>query len=180
MQRTLSLFAALMAMATFAVAAPPLAGQWNIATSGTAASSGDLAFRVTPGDGGDPVDITVPVMAGAAEDSVARSIYRALGAQLGRDRYRVELGQGSNVLVSDPRGRPNFSLELVDADVESIRVAVQSVTPAASPTVPPQSAPADTPAGAIHDEAAPGNGAPGTTVPPPPPPASPSGAAPRS
>ena len=93
-------------------------------------------FRITATDGSDPVDITVPVIMGASEDAMARSIRRSLGSQLRRDRYSVQLGEGANVLVSDPRGRPNFTLELVDSDIENVRVAVQSVTPAASPTVP--------------------------------------------
>ncbi len=164
MKRATSLlaFAALVAAFAHAASAPPSAGVWNIATSGKAASSGDLAFRITATDGSDPVDITVPVMSGASEDSVARSIRRALSSQLPRDRYSVQLGEGANVLVSDPRGRPNFTLELVDSDIENVRVAVQSVTPAAGPTVPPQSVPAEAPAAP-----APGNAAPGNALPPP-------------
>ncbi len=154
--------AALVAAFAHAASAPPSAGVWNIATSGKAASSGDLAFRITATDGSDPVDITVPVMSGASEDSVARSIRRALSSQLPRDRFSVQLGEGANVLVSDPRGRPNFTLELVDSDIENVRVAVQSVTPAAAPTVPPQSVPAEAPA-----VPAPGNAAPGNALPPP-------------
>ena len=154
--------AALVAAFAQAATAPPSAGVWNIATSGKAASSGDLAFRVTATDGSDPVDITVPVMSGASEDSVARSIRRVLSSQLPRDRYSVQLGEGANVLVSDPRGRPNFTLELVDSDIDNVRVAVQSVTPAATPTVPTQAVPAEPPAAP-----APGNAAPGNALPPP-------------
>ncbi len=163
--RASSLVAALCA-ATFAFAAkgPPLAGVWNIAPSGRAESSGDLHFRITQNDGSDPVDITVPVIMGAKEDAVARSIRNSLGSQLRRDLYRVELGEGANVLVSDPRGKPNFSLELIDSDIENLRVAVQSVTPAATPTVPPQSAPAVPPPAAVP----PASGdAPGAATPPP-------------
>lgn len=159
--------AALVAASAFAATAPPSAGVWNIATSGKAASSGDLAFRVTATDGSDPVDITVPVMAGATEDAVARSIRRALSSQLPRERYTVELGQGSNVLVSDPRGRPNFTLELVDSDIDSVRVAVQSVTPAAAPTVPPQAAPAEAPPTNRPSQTVPGNAAPPASAAPP-------------
>jgi hypothetical protein len=150
-----------------AASAPPSAGVWNIATSGKAASSGDLAFRVTATDGSDPVDITVPVIAGASEDAVARSIRRALSSQLPRGRYNVELGEGSNVLVSDPRGRPNFTLELVDSDIDNVRVAVQSVTPAAAPTVPAQSAPAEAPPTARPVQTVPGNTAPPASAAPP-------------
>ena len=145
MKRTSSLLAAaaFTAALAFAAAGPPLAGVWNIATSGKAASSGDLSFRIIANDGSDPLDITVPVISGAADESVARSIRQALGSQLPQDRYNVRLGEGTNVLVSDPHGLPTFSLELVDSNVENLRVAVQSVTPSAPPTVPPQATPAE-------------------------------------
>ena len=155
-------FVAAAALATPAWSAqgPPLASAWNIATTGSAGSSGDLAFRVTRGDESDPVDITVPVMSGATQDSVARSIGRSLSSQLRRDLYNVQLGENGNVLVSDARGQPDFSLELIDSDVENVRVAVQSVTPAASPTAPMPSAPADAPQTARPDNTTPGNAAP--------------------
>lgn len=111
-----------------------------------AASSGELVFRMTPGDGGDPREITVSVLSGATDLAVARDIRRAMGSQLRRDRFTVELGEGANVLVRDPGGRPNFSLELLTSDVDNLRVAVQPVTPAASPTVRPQAEPAEVPA----------------------------------
>ena len=158
--------AALLAASAFAANGPPLASAWNIAATGSAESSGDLAFRVTPGDGSDPVDITVAVMSGASQDSVARSIGRSLSSQLRRDLYRVELGENANVLVSDSRGRPNFSLELVDSDIENVRVAVQSVTPAAPPTVPTQAAPADAPPSTTPPDTVPGNAAPPREAPP--------------
>jgi hypothetical protein len=132
--------------AALAFAGPPLSGVWNIAATGRAGSSGGLHFRITQNDGSNPVDITVPVIVGAKEATIARSIRNSLGSQLRRDRFKVELGEGANVLVSDPRGEPNFSLELIDSDIEDLRVAVQSVTPGAPPTVPTQSTPAEPPA----------------------------------
>jgi len=147
MHRATLLFAALVAATALAANGPPLASAWNIAATGKAASSGDLDFRITPNDGTNPVDITVPVISGASEDSVARSIQRSLSSQLRSDRYDVQLGENGNVLVSDPRGQPNFSLELVDSNIENVRVAVQSVTPAAPPTVPAQATPAEAPPG---------------------------------
>ena len=144
--------AAIMAASSWtasgAASGPPLASTWNIAASGSAESSGELEFRITPNDGSNPIDITVPVIAGANQNAVARNINRALSSQLRSDRYNVQLGENSNVLVSDPRGRPNFSIELVDSGIENVRVAVQSVTPSAPPTVPEQSAPAQPPPGA--------------------------------
>jgi hypothetical protein len=153
MKRATCLIAALVAASSWATQAaaaaatgPPLASSWNIAASGSAESSGDLEFRITPADGSNPIDISVAVISGANQDSVARSINRALSSQLRRDRYSVQLGENSNVLVSDPRGRPNFSVELVDSGIENVRVAVKSVTPSAPPTVPEQAIPATPPA----------------------------------
>jgi hypothetical protein len=139
---------------------PPLSGTWNIASSGKAGSSGDLVFRVTPGDGGDPVEISVPVIGGTSEDGIARNIRRALSSQLRADRFNVSMGEGTNVLVSDARGQPNFSLELLDSDVENVRVLVQSVAPVAPPTVPEQQVPANPPQGTPATPPAPGNATP--------------------
>jgi hypothetical protein len=160
--------AALVAASAFSATAPPSAGVWNIATSGKAASSGDLEFRVTAVDGSDPVEISVPVIAGASEESVARTIRRVLSSQLPRDRYNVELGEGGNVMVSDPRGRPNFTLELLNSDIDNVRVAVQSVTPAAAPTVPKQAVPAEPPPTNHPVQTVPGNALPPASTTPPP------------
>src|SRR5690348_2822114 len=93
--------AALVAASAWAATAPPSAGVWNIAATGKAASSGDLEFRVTSIDGSDPVEISVPVIAGSSEQAMARTIRRVMSSQLPRDRYSVELGEGGNVMVSD-------------------------------------------------------------------------------
>lgn len=159
--------AALVSACAFGATAPPSAGVWNIAASGKAASSGDLAFRVTATDGSDPVEITVPVIAGASEEVMARTIRRVLSTHLPRDRYSVELGEGGNVMVSDPRGRPNFTLELLDSDIENVRVAVQSVTPSAAPTVSPQSTPAVPPPVSNPAQPTPGNAVPPLDTTPP-------------
>lgn len=137
----------LLAVATFAASNAPLSGEWNIRPSGTAASNGELVFRMTPGDAEqDPVEVTVFVRSGSSDVAVARDIRQALSNQLRRDRFNVRLGEGANVLVTDSRGQPNFSLELLDSDIDNLRVAVQAVEPAASPTVPAQAEPATAPA----------------------------------
>ena len=92
----------------------------------------------------NPVDITVPIMSGAKEGSIARNIQRALSSQLRADQFDVEAGEGTNVLVTSA-GEHGFSVELIDSDVENVRVAVQSAAPAAPPTVPKQSTPANPP-----------------------------------
>ena len=164
MKRTAA-FLASLALCAGASAAnnTPLSSAWNIAPTGSAASSGELLFRMTPGDGGDPVEVTVSVSSGTNDLGVARDIRQALSTQLARDRFNVQLGQGANVLVTDPRGRPNFSLELVDSDVENLRVVVQSVNPTASPTVPERAVPALPPQTTPAPNTAPGAAIPPTT-----------------
>ena len=163
MQRASSLVAAALLVAALAFAdnGPPLASVWNIAPTGSAQSSGALRFRVKPDDG-EPMDISVPVVMGADAETIARGIRRALSSQLSSQRFNVQLGDGSNVLVSDTRGKPHFSMELVNSDVDNLRIAVQSVTPAVSPTVPSQSQPASVP-----PQRALANEGPGDTIPPP-------------
>ena len=167
MKSLLAFIAIVAASCTLADAAnnAPLSGSWNIAPTGNAASNGELLFRMTPGDGGDPVEVTVSVRSGANDMGVARSIRQALSLQLARDRFNVQLGDGANVLVSDPHGKPNFSLELLDSDVENLRVVVQNIAAAATPTVPEQAVPATSPQRA--PAASPD--APGDALPPAPP-----------
>jgi hypothetical protein len=51
---------------------------------------------MTAGDA-NPVDITVPIMSGAKEGSIARYIQRALSSQLRAHHIDVEAGEGTNV-----------------------------------------------------------------------------------
>jgi hypothetical protein len=143
----------------------PLSGAWNIASTGKANSSGELLFRVTTNDGSDPVEVTVSVTSGTNEDGVARKIRQSMSTQLRSDRFNVTLGSGANVLVTDQNGEPTFTLELLDSDVENVRVLVQSVQPVAPPTVPEQRTPANPPQGTSETPAGPGNSAPPSNAP---------------
>jgi hypothetical protein len=149
--------------ASLALAAntPPLSEAWNIAPSGKATSSGELLFRVTPGNGGDPVEVTVSVSSGTSETGVASNIRRAFNTQLRADQFNVEPGEGANVLVTQG-GETDFAVELLDSDVESVRVLVQSAGPVAPPTVPRQGTPANPP---VTTPATPLG--PGDAIPPP-------------
>jgi hypothetical protein len=156
---------------------PPISDSWNIASSGKAASSGELLFRLTPQKGAGPVEISVFVLSGANETGVASSIRRALSNQLG-NQFDIGGGEGANVLVTGNRRVGGFSLELIDSDVENVRVLVQSVTAVPPPTAPQQASPA-IPSVTPATPAAPGDTAPpadaGPQAPPPgPAPATPS------
>jgi hypothetical protein len=138
----------------------PLSNEWHISPSGTAASSGELLFRVTSADGEDATEVTVFVLSGSNETGVASSIRRALNTQLRADRFNVQPGEGANILLS-ASPPDNFSLELIDSDVENVRVVVQSAAPVAPPTVPRQA----TPVNPAQPSTPP---APGDAIPPPP------------
>jgi hypothetical protein len=147
MNRAILLVSLLALPASFAFSANtmPLSPAWNIAPSGTAASSGELLFRVTPADGEDATEVTVFVLSGTNDTGVASNIRRALNSQLRADHFNVQPGEGANVLLTST-AKPGFSLELVDSDVENVRVAVQSAAPIAPPTVPRQAIPSTPPA----------------------------------
>lgn len=136
----------------------PLAGAWNITSTGKASSSGELLFRVSGESGRDPVEVTVFVLSGSNETGVASSIRKALASQLDGRRINVEAGEGANVLLTAESSNRGFSVELIDSDVDNVRVMVQSATPVAPPTVPPQQAPA-TPPNNPRAPAAPGDAA---------------------
>lgn len=161
-----ALFIFMFAGQAGAANSPPLSESWNIASNGEASSSGELLFRVTPGDGGDAVEVTVGVSSGTSDIAVAGSIRRAFGSQLRADQFNVEPGQGANVLVTRENDEADFSIELIDSDVESLRVIVQSASPVAPPTVPRHATPANSPA-APATPPAPGDGVAPANAPPP-------------
>ncbi len=170
---TIAAGAALNATLGIAIAtaqdSPPLSGSWNIASSGKAASSGELLFRVTPGNGEDPVEVTVFVLSGSNETGIASSIRRNFTLQLDAAEFDVQAGEGGNVRVNQSRAGTNFAVELLDSDVENVRVTVQSVTPVAPPTVPPQSVPANppNPSAPANQPPEPGNASPPPEASPP-------------
>jgi hypothetical protein len=131
--------------AVHAANSPPIAAAWNITSSGKAGSSGELRFRVSDQANDDSVEITVFVLSGTNETGVASSIRRALSNQLDAQRFDVDTGEGANVQLSTDRN-DRFSLELIDSDIDDVRVVVSSATPVAPPTVPQQQSPANSPA----------------------------------
>ena len=131
--------------AVHAANSPPIAEAWNITSSGKAGSSGELRFRVSDEANDDSVEITVFVLSGTNETGVASNIRRALSNQLDAQRFDVDAGEGANVQLSTDRN-DRFSLELIDSDIDDVRVVVSSATPVAPPTVPQQQSPANSPA----------------------------------
>jgi hypothetical protein len=163
----MSMAATALVSAAYAANTPPLSDSWNIAPTGTASSSGELLFRVTPGDGGDATEVTVFVLSGTNDSGVASNIRRAMNSQLRADRFNVEPGEGANVLLTNDGQENGFSIELIDSDVENVRVVVQSAAPVAPPTVPQQAIPANPPQTTPVTPPAPGDAVPPVMTPTP-------------
>jgi hypothetical protein len=113
----------LFAAAGSAIAAPT-SNKWRIEMSGQALTTGEIVFRVTPRQG-DPVDVTVGIRSGRAENNVAKDVRDALAAKLNPDRYTVEVDDGEDILVKKKEGQPDFALELIDSDVQNVSIKVE-------------------------------------------------------
>jgi hypothetical protein len=92
-----------------------MSNKWRIEVSESAKSDGVILLRVTP-DGGQAIDVSVPVPAGRSENQVARDIQDSLGATLDRKTYEVEMDDGEDVLVKRTGGA-TFNLKLIDTNV---------------------------------------------------------------
>jgi hypothetical protein len=113
----------LLAALAFADASPT-SNKWRIELSGQALTTGELVFRVTPRQG-DATDISVNIRSGRAENNVAKDVRDAFAARLSPERFSVEVDDGENILVKKKEGQPDFSLELVTANVQNVSVKVE-------------------------------------------------------
>jgi hypothetical protein len=113
----------LLAAISFADASPT-SNKWRIEIDGQPITSGEMLFRVTPRQG-DATDITVDIKKGRAENNVAKDVRDAFAAKLPPQRYSVEVDDGEDVLVKKHEGQPDFSLELVESDVQNVSVKIE-------------------------------------------------------
>lgn len=116
---------------TFALAAttglaadkPSYSNKWRIEVSESAKSDGTLAFRLTPKDGA-PVEVNVAIPKGRGENQIAQDISKTFQTTVDKETYKVEVDDGEDVLVKKRKG-PDFALELVNANVESVRIRIE-------------------------------------------------------
>jgi hypothetical protein len=113
----------LLAALAFADASPT-SNKWRIELSGQALTTGELVFRVTPRQG-DATDISVNIRSGRAENNVAKDVRDAFAAKLSPERFSVEVDDGEDILVKKKEGQPDFSLELVEANVQNVSIKVE-------------------------------------------------------
>ena len=108
-------------------ASPATAGssnKWRIEVSEGANSDGEIVFQVKP-DGGEAMEVRVPIKDGTRENKVARTISDAFESQLPSDDYHVEVDDGEDVLVKKKRGAENFDLTLINSTVKSVRIDIE-------------------------------------------------------
>jgi hypothetical protein len=113
----------ILAAAVFADGSPT-ANKWRIELSGQALTTGDIVFRVTPRQG-EPVDVSVGIRSGRAENNVAKDVRDALSAKLSPDRYSVEVDDGEDILIKKKDGQPDFAVELIESNVQNVSIKVE-------------------------------------------------------
>ena len=102
----------------------PTSNKWRIELDGQARSTGELQFRVTPRQG-ESLDIVATIRSGRAENNVAKDVRNAFAAKLDPDRYTVEVDDGEDILIKRKDGQPDFALELIDSNVQNVRVKIE-------------------------------------------------------
>jgi len=102
----------------------PTSNKWRIELDGQARSTGELQFRVTPRQG-ESLDIVATIRSGRAENNVAKDVRNAFAAKLDPDRYTVEVDDGEDILIKRKDGQPDFALELIESNVQNVRVKIE-------------------------------------------------------
>jgi len=102
----------------------PTANKWRIELDGQAQTGGDLQFRVTPRQG-EPIEVTVTIRSGRAENNVAKDVRDAFAAKLSPERYSVEVDDGEDILIKKKEGQPDFALELVESSVQNVSIKIE-------------------------------------------------------
>jgi hypothetical protein len=120
----LAVASSLMLAALSFADASPTANKWRIEIDGQALKTGEMQFRVTPRQG-EPTDVTVNIRSGRAENNVAKDVRDAFAAKLSPERFTVEVDDGEDILIKKKEGQPDFSLELVDSDVQNVSIKIE-------------------------------------------------------
>ena len=102
----------------------PTSNKWRIELDGQARSTGELQFRVTPRQG-ESIDVVATIRSGRAENNVAKDVRNAFAAKLDPDRYTVEVDDGEDILIKRKDGQPDFALELIESNVQNVRVKIE-------------------------------------------------------
>jgi hypothetical protein len=97
--------------------------KWRIKFDETAKSAGTISFRLTPKEGGTPVEVTAQIADGRGENGIAQDVEAAFKAGVDKATYHVEVDDGEDVLVKKRKG-PDFALELVESSVVNTRIVV--------------------------------------------------------
>jgi hypothetical protein len=103
------------------IAAEAPAEKWRIHFQGSAASAGELHFRLTP-QSGEPMLVKIKISSGQGTISMARDVIAGIKAQVPRARFKSEIMHVQDVLLKSGHGEPAFTLELVEYTVEGSQV----------------------------------------------------------
>jgi uncharacterized protein (DUF2141 family) len=121
---TVAIASSLMLAAVSFADNSPTSNKWRIEVDGQALNTGEMLFRVTPRQG-DPTDVAVNIRSGRAENNVAKDVRDAFAAKLVPGRYSVEVDDGEDILIKKKDGQPDFSLVLVESNVQNVSVKIE-------------------------------------------------------
>ena len=117
-----TLFATAIALLLLSVIAEgSTSNKWRLQFSGKANSDGTIVLKLSP-EGKDPITAEIQVKDNTGENGVAKTVVRALKAQLPKDRFHVERDDGEDVLIKKRHGTENFGLEIVSNSVKGVRI----------------------------------------------------------
>jgi hypothetical protein len=111
----------LAAVAQGALADP--AHKWRIGFAGQSSDDGAVVLRMNPVNG-KSIDVETRVPARSGDNHVALAVADSLKLSLG-DRYRVEIDDGENVIVSTRGDGPRFDLSLARSTLTGVQIEIE-------------------------------------------------------
>lgn len=91
--------------------------KWRIKCDEGADNDGFARFRITP-KGGAPIEVTVNIKKGTAENDVAKELRDVLKAVLDKKLYHVERDDWEDVLIKMKWNGTEFSVQLVESTLK--------------------------------------------------------------
>ena len=120
--RLASIVALLLLWPALALATP--SNKWRIKLNHTVDNDATIVFRVSPEEGGAPIEVKTDIPAGTGENKCAKLFRDSFKAALG-EGYHVETDDGEHVLVKKRRGTPDFDLTLVSSNATGLTIKLK-------------------------------------------------------
>jgi hypothetical protein len=122
MRTTILALLLVLAGTVVAADAPAPAAKWHVVINGSATSTGQMQFRLTPHEG-EAVTVNANISQGRGELFITRDLAEAFKSQLPKKRFKSEV-VAEKLLVKAGPGEADFTLELVESTVAGPHIHV--------------------------------------------------------